>query len=98
MKKHATYKKITAAFLSVIFFCSLLFSLSCIIMMATNNFYNHSRNRVRQKYYEDELFTHLYHIVDYYEESTENLIFYTGNDIFAKFSPVFFYFKKGNRI
>ncbi len=77
MKKYATYKKITATLLSVFFFCSFLFSISAIILMASNNFYNHSRNRVRQEYYEDKLFTHLYQIVDYYKESTENLIFYT---------------------
>lgn len=77
MKKFATYKKVTAILLSVLFFCTFLFSISAVALMAMNNFYNHSRNRVRQTYYEDQLFKHLYSIIDYYGEDIQNQIFYT---------------------
>ncbi len=77
MKKFATYKKVTAILLSVLFFCTFLFSISAVALMAINNFYNHSRNRVRQTYYEDQLFKHLYSIIDYYGEDIQNQIFYT---------------------
>ena len=77
MRKFSKSKKIAATLLSVLFFCSFLFSISAVALMASNNFYNHSYNRMIQDYYADKIFTHLYRIIDYYEESTENLIFYT---------------------
>ena len=77
MRKFSKSKKVAATLLSVLFFCSFLFSISAVALMASNNFYNHSYNRMIQDYYEDKIFTHLYRIIDYYEESTENLIFYT---------------------
>ena len=77
MRKFSKSKKVAATLLSVLFFCSFLFSISAVALMASNNFYNHSYNRMIQDYYADKIFTHLYRIIDYYEESTENLIFYT---------------------
>lgn len=77
MRKFSKSKKVAATLLSVLFFCSFLFSISAVALMASNNFYNHSYNRMIQDYYADKIFTHLYRIIDYYEKSTENLIFYT---------------------
>lgn len=77
MKKYTACKKVIAILLSVLFFATFLFSISAVALMASDNFYNHSRKRVRQDYYADQLFTHLYSIIDYYEESLQNQIFYT---------------------
>ncbi|MBQ8496455.1 MAG: hypothetical protein IJ489_03245 [Clostridia bacterium] len=77
MKKYKTYKKVLAVLLSAVFFTVFLFSISAVILMASNNFYNHSRNRIRQDFYADQVFQHLYSILDYYEESSKNQLFYT---------------------
>ena len=77
MKKYATYKKAVAILLSVLFFCTFLFSISAVALMAMNDFYNHSRSRIKQDYYEDQVFKHLYNIIDYYGESLQNQIYYT---------------------
>ena len=77
MKKYTTGKKILAIALSVIFFTVFLFSIVSVILMASNQFYNHSRNRIRQDFYADKVFQHLYSILDYYEESSKNQLFYT---------------------
>ena len=78
MKKYSTLKKAIAVLLSVLFFAAFLFSIASIILMASHNFYNRSRTRVRQECYADNLFTHLYSILDYYEESLDGQA--TNND------------------
>ena len=80
--RYATYKKVLAVSLSVVFFCIFLFSIISIAIMASVNYYNHSRQRVRQDYYSKAIFSHLYSIVEYYEKTPENQIFYTNPVIF----------------